>query len=94
MAVGQFLAPATQLALEHLGRPLPGAPLPGGFAALTRQVSLESVAAAFTERFTGPAAEGTWPRRKWPSPGPGSTRSRAVSTRKNAEEGMSDVQAD
>jgi Pyruvate/2-oxoacid:ferredoxin oxidoreductase gamma subunit len=40
--------------LEHLGRPLPGAPLLGGFAALTRQVSLESVAAAFT----GPVAGG------------------------------------
>ena len=34
--------PATDLAREHLGRPLPGAPLLGGFAALTGAVSIDS----------------------------------------------------
>jgi pyruvate ferredoxin oxidoreductase gamma subunit len=53
-----LVVPATQLALEHLGRPLPGAPLPGGFAALTGQVRLESVVAAIRERFSGPVADG------------------------------------
>ena len=36
--------PATEIAREHLGRPLPNAVLLGGFAALTGVVSLESVA--------------------------------------------------
>jgi pyruvate ferredoxin oxidoreductase gamma subunit len=53
-----LVVPATQLAREHLGRPLPGAPLLGGFAALTEQVRLESVVAAITERFSGAVAEG------------------------------------
>ena len=53
-----LVVPATQLAPEHLGRPLPGAPLLGGFAALTGQVRLESVVAAIRERFSGPVADG------------------------------------
>ena len=46
--------PATNLALANLGRPLPGAPMLGGFAALTRTeqtVSLDALLAAITERF-------------------------------------------
>jgi len=50
--------PATDLAREHLGRPLPNAALLGGFAALTGQVSLESVLAAIRARFHGPTGEG------------------------------------
>ncbi len=49
--------PATELALEHLGRPLPNAVLLGGFAALTSQVTLESIAAAIHERFKGATAQ-------------------------------------
>jgi pyruvate ferredoxin oxidoreductase gamma subunit len=49
--------PATDVAREHLGRPLPNAALLGAFAALTRQVSLESVAAAIRERFPGSTGE-------------------------------------
>jgi len=49
--------PATELALEHLGRPLPNAVLLGGFAALTSKVSLESIAVAINERFKGATAE-------------------------------------
>ena len=46
--------PATNLALANLGRPLPGAPMLGGLAALTRTgqtVSLGALLAAITERF-------------------------------------------
>jgi len=50
--------PATEIAREHLGRPLPNAALLGAFAALTGQVSVDSVAAAIRERFSGPTAEG------------------------------------
>lgn len=50
--------PATELALTHLGRPLPGAVLLGAFAALTGQVRPESVVAVVRERFTGQVAEG------------------------------------
>jgi pyruvate ferredoxin oxidoreductase gamma subunit len=49
--------PATELALEHLGRPLPNAALLGGFAALTGVVSIDSVAAAIRERFAGDVGE-------------------------------------
>src|SRR5215203_5393786 len=37
---------ATDLAMTHLGRPLPGAVLLGGFAAITGQVLLSSVVSA------------------------------------------------
>jgi pyruvate ferredoxin oxidoreductase gamma subunit len=45
--------PATQIARRALGRPLPGAPLLGGLAALTGIVSLPSVTEAVRERFPG-----------------------------------------
>jgi pyruvate ferredoxin oxidoreductase gamma subunit len=44
--------------MTHLGRPLPGTALLGGFAALTWAVSLDAVLAAINERFAGPVAEG------------------------------------
>lgn len=50
--------PATELALTHLGRPLPGAVLLGAFAALSGQFRLESVIAAIGERFSGSVAAG------------------------------------
>jgi pyruvate ferredoxin oxidoreductase gamma subunit len=49
--------PATALAREHLGRPLPNAALLGGFAALTGALRLGSVIAAIRERFHGEAGE-------------------------------------
>jgi pyruvate ferredoxin oxidoreductase gamma subunit len=49
--------PATELAREHLGRPLPNAALLGAFAALTGVVSLESVADAIRDRFSGKVGE-------------------------------------
>lgn len=48
----------TELALEHLGRPLPGAALLGGLAALTGVVSLPSLLTAIDVRFIGRPAEG------------------------------------
>jgi pyruvate ferredoxin oxidoreductase gamma subunit len=49
--------PATELAREHLGRPLPNAALLGGFAALTQQISLRAVADAIRARFDDPVGE-------------------------------------
>ena len=50
--------PASNLAMAHLGRPLPGAPMLGGLAALTQVVSLDAVLAAIADRFTGKVAAG------------------------------------
>ena len=50
--------PATELAREHLGRPLPNAALLGAFAALTGQVSLEVVCDAIRARFPGAVGDG------------------------------------
>jgi pyruvate ferredoxin oxidoreductase gamma subunit len=50
--------PATEIAREHLGRPLPNAALLGGFAALTGQVSLLAVSGAIRARFPGAVGEG------------------------------------
>ncbi len=49
--------PATDLAREHLGRPLPNAVLLGGFATLSRAVSLSSVVSAIRQRFPGPIGD-------------------------------------
>jgi pyruvate ferredoxin oxidoreductase gamma subunit len=53
-----LVVPASALAMTHLGRPLPGAPMLGGFAVLTGTVSLDSVVAAINGRFAGPVADG------------------------------------
>jgi pyruvate ferredoxin oxidoreductase gamma subunit len=50
--------PATELALEHLGRPVPNIVLLGGLAALTGIVSLASVLNAVRVKFHGSVAEG------------------------------------
>ncbi len=50
--------PATELAREHLGRPIPNAVLVGGFAALSGLISLDSVAAAIREKFPGKLGDG------------------------------------
>jgi pyruvate ferredoxin oxidoreductase gamma subunit len=49
--------PATELALKHAGRPVPNAALLGGFAAVSGRISIESVAAAIREKFSGKVAE-------------------------------------
>ncbi len=50
--------PASELALKHVGRPLPNAALLGGFAAISEVVKLESVFAAIREKFPAKIAEG------------------------------------
>ena len=45
--------PATELAREHVGRPIPNAVLLGGFAALSGLITLDSVAAAVHQKFAG-----------------------------------------
>jgi pyruvate ferredoxin oxidoreductase gamma subunit len=49
--------PATEIALRHLGRPLPNAVLLGGFAALSGLITLEAVSHAIHEKFPGKIAE-------------------------------------
>jgi pyruvate ferredoxin oxidoreductase gamma subunit len=48
---------ASELALRHIGRPLPNAALLGAFAALTGLVEFESVAAAIRHTFSGKVGE-------------------------------------
>ncbi len=48
---------ATQFAMEKIGRPLPGAGMLAGMAALTGSMKLESVIAAYGEKFKGRIAE-------------------------------------
>jgi pyruvate ferredoxin oxidoreductase gamma subunit len=67
LGIGEFLdtlraervltVPATELAREHVGRPLPNAALLGAFAALTGVLSVDSVTAAVRDRFSGRIAE-------------------------------------
>lgn len=49
--------PATQIAREQVGRPLPNAALLGAFAALTSEVTLDAVCDAIRERFPGEVGE-------------------------------------
>ena len=49
--------PATEIALRHLGRPLPNAVLLGGFAALSGLITLDAVAHAIRDRFTAKLAD-------------------------------------
>ena len=49
--------PATEIARECVGKPLPNAALLGAFAALTGRLTLESVTQAILERFPGQIGE-------------------------------------
>lgn len=49
--------PATRFALDKIGRPLPGAAMLAGFAAMTGALKLESVQEAYNARFGGKIAE-------------------------------------
>jgi pyruvate ferredoxin oxidoreductase gamma subunit len=63
LGIGEFVSnfdhrhmctvPATELALKHVGRPLPNAALLGGFAAISAQLQFESVVKAIQEKFPG-----------------------------------------
>ncbi len=48
---------ATELAMKHVKRPVPNAALLGGFAAISGQLHMTSVADAIREKFPGPVAE-------------------------------------
>lgn len=55
---GHFLCvPATRFAMEKIGRPLPGAGMLAGMAAMTGSMKLESVIAAYNEKFKGRVAQ-------------------------------------
>jgi pyruvate ferredoxin oxidoreductase gamma subunit len=49
--------PASEIAREHVGRPLPNAALLGGFMAMHGLLSIESVQAAIRDRFAGPLGD-------------------------------------
>jgi pyruvate ferredoxin oxidoreductase gamma subunit len=49
--------PASELAMKHVGRPLPNAALLGGFAAFAGRVHIDSIAAAIAEKFRGDVAK-------------------------------------
>jgi pyruvate ferredoxin oxidoreductase gamma subunit len=49
--------PATELAREHVGRPLPNAALLAAFAGLTRVVGVAAIEHAIRERFPGPVGD-------------------------------------
>ena len=49
---------ATELAREHLGRPMPGAPMLGALVAATGAASLDALELAIRERFGGTVADG------------------------------------
>ena len=48
---------ASELAMKHVGRPLPNAALLGGFAAITKLLAFESVAKAIRGKFPGPVGD-------------------------------------
>lgn len=68
LGIGEFVSgfraerlctvPATDLALKHVGRPVPNAGLLGGFAAVSGLLTLDSVAAAIRGKFPDRVAEG------------------------------------
>ena len=49
--------PATELALEHVGRPVPNVPLLAGFAAITGVIKLDSLVRAIADKFPSPIAQ-------------------------------------
>lgn len=49
--------PATEIAMKHLGRPVANAVLLGGFAALSGLITLDAVAHAIRDKFSGKIAE-------------------------------------
>jgi pyruvate ferredoxin oxidoreductase gamma subunit len=50
--------PADDIVREYLGRPIPSAALLGAFAALTGQITIESVVDSIRDKFKGKVAEG------------------------------------
>jgi pyruvate ferredoxin oxidoreductase gamma subunit len=53
-----LIVPATELAIKHVGRPVPNVPLLGAFAALGGLISLDAVKQAIAQKFSGAVAKG------------------------------------
>ena len=51
------MVPATDLALKFIGRPLPGAAMLAGFAAMTGMLKLESINSAYGQKYSGKVAQ-------------------------------------
>lgn len=68
MGLGEFVkgfrrehlltVPASELAMKHVGRPVPNVPLLGAFAALGGLISLDAVQRAIDQKFSGVVAKG------------------------------------
>jgi pyruvate ferredoxin oxidoreductase gamma subunit len=57
-APGHLLAiPASEIARSQIGRPMPNTALLGGFAAMTRVVTLKAVTVAISQKFSGEIAD-------------------------------------
>lgn len=54
----QLIVPASELAMKHVGRPVPNVPLLGAFAALGGLISLDAVLKAIDQKFSGAVAKG------------------------------------
>ncbi len=50
--------PATEIAMKHMGRPMPNAVLLGGFAAISGQLAFKSVEKAIKSKFSGKIGDG------------------------------------
>ncbi len=53
-----LIVPASELAMKHVGRPVPNVPLLGAFAALGGLISLDAVLKAIDQKFSGAVAKG------------------------------------
>lgn len=68
MGIGDFVrgfrperlltVPASELAMKHVGRPVPNVPLLGAFAALGGLITLDAVQKAIDQKFSGVVARG------------------------------------
>jgi pyruvate ferredoxin oxidoreductase gamma subunit len=68
MGIGDFVSgfrperlltvPASELAMKHVGRPVPNVPLLGAFAALGGLITLDAVQKAIDQKFSGVVARG------------------------------------
>ncbi len=82
--------PATELAQQHVGRPVPNAALLGGFAALSGAVSIASVAAAIRDRFSGAVGAGNIAAARAAYAAASAQLGRAAGN--DGEQGLADVQ--
>ena len=53
-----YYVPATEIAIKHMGRPMPNAVLLGGFAAMSNLLAFKSVEKAIRSKFSGKIGDG------------------------------------